>query len=104
VRDASVLTNRYLHVQGRIAGRLVDALAGARTITAAGSTEQEGARVLAPLPELHRHGMGMWRVQTRIAAQEALLVPLLQVAVLAVAGWELVRGRISPGQMLAASQ
>ncbi len=104
LQDASALADRYLHVQGRIAGRLVDALAGARTIAAAGTNEQEKQRVLVPLPELHRHGMGMWRVQTRIAAQEALLVPLLQVAVLAVAGWELARGRISPGQLLAASQ
>lgn len=104
VRDASAVADRYLQIQGSIAGRLVDALAGARTITAAGTTEWERKRVLALLPELHRHGMGMWRVQTRIAAQEALLVPLLEVAVLAVAGWELVRGRISPGQMLAASQ
>jgi ATP-binding cassette subfamily B protein len=46
----------------------------------------------------------MWRVQTRVTVQGALLVPLLEVAVLAVAGWELARGRISPGQMLAASQ
>jgi ATP-binding cassette subfamily B protein len=104
MRDASSLADRYLHVQGSIAGRLVDALGGARTIAAAHTTEQERQRVLAPLPDLHRHGMGMWRVQTRIAAQEALLVPLLQVAVLAVAGWELARGRISPGQVLAASQ
>jgi ATP-binding cassette subfamily B protein len=104
VRDSSALADQYLQVQGTIAGRLVDALAGARTIAAAHTTEQERKRVLAPLPELHRHGMGMWRVQTRIAAQEALLVPLLEVAVLAVAGWELARGRISPGQMLAASQ
>lgn len=104
VRDSSALADRYLEVQGSIAGRLVDALAGARTIAAAHTTEQEGKRVLAPLPDLHRHGMGMWRVQTRIAAQEALLVPVLEVAVLAVAGWELARGRISPGQMLAASQ
>jgi ATP-binding cassette subfamily B protein len=104
VRDSSALADRYLQVQGSIAGRLVDALTGARTIAAAHTTEQERERVLAPLPDLHRHGMGMWRVQTRIAAQEALLVPLLEVAVLAVAGWELARGRISPGQMLAASQ
>lgn len=104
VRDASALADRYLHVQGVIAGRLADALTGARTIAAAGTTEREKRRVLAPLPELHRHGIGMWRVQTRIAAQEALLVPLLEVAVLAVAGWELARGRISPGQLLAASQ
>jgi ATP-binding cassette subfamily B protein len=104
VRDSSVLADRYLQVQGSIAGRLVDALAGARTIAAAHTTEQERKRVLAPLSDLHRHGMGMWRVQTRVTVQGALLVPLLEVAVLAVAGWELARGRISPGQMLAASQ
>ena len=104
VRHSSAQADRYLQAQAGIAGRLVDALAGARTIAAAHTTEQEKQRILTPLPELHRHGMGMWRVRTRIAAQEALLVPLLQIAVLAVAGWALTRGRISPGQLLAASQ
>jgi ATP-binding cassette subfamily B protein len=47
--------------------------------------------------------MGMWRIQTRISAQEALLVPLLEVAVLAVAGLQLARGQLSPGDVLAAS-
>lgn len=102
VRDASELTDRYLRIQGGIATRLVDALAGARTIAAARTTARERRRVLAPLPELSDAGMGMWRVQTRIAAQEALLVPLLVVAVLAVAGMELAGGRISPGEVLAA--
>ena len=102
IRDASELADRYLRVQGNIATRMVDALAGARTITAARTTARERRRVLAPLPELHDAGMGMWRVQTRLAAQEALLVPLLEVAVLAVAGVELARGRISPGEVLAA--
>ncbi|MGH3947350.1 MAG: ABC transporter ATP-binding protein [Pseudonocardiaceae bacterium] len=102
VRDASEPADRYLRVQGSIATRLVDALAGARTIAAARTTARERRRVLAPLPELHCAGMGMWRVQTRIAAQQALLVPLLEVAVLAVAGFELWRGRISPGEVLAA--
>jgi ATP-binding cassette subfamily B protein len=104
VRDASELAERYLHAQGRIAARLVDALAGARSIAAARTTARELRRVLAPLPELHGAGMGTWRVQTRLAAQQALLVPLLQVAVLAVAGIELGRGRISPGAVLAATQ
>ncbi|MDQ3886958.1 MAG: ABC transporter ATP-binding protein/permease, partial [Actinomycetota bacterium] len=103
VRNASELAERYLRLQGRIATRLVDALAGARTITAAQTTARERQRVLAPLPELHHAGMGMWRVQTRIAGQDALLIPLLEVAVLAVAGIELGRGRISPGEVLAAS-
>jgi ATP-binding cassette subfamily B protein len=104
VRDSSELAGRYLRVQGRIAARLVDALAGARTIAAARTTSRERQRVLAPLPELHGAGIGMWRVQTRLAAQQALLVPLLQVAVLAVAGFGLLQGRISPGEVLAATQ
>lgn len=103
VRDSTELAERYLRVQGRIASRLVDALAGARSIAAAHTTDRERRRVLAPLPELHDAGMGMWRVQTRLAAQQALLVPVLQIAVLAVAGIELGRGRISPGQVLAAT-
>ncbi len=104
VRDASELAERYLLAQGSIATRLVDALTGIRSIAAARTTARERRRVLAPLPELHDAGMGMWRVQTRLAAQQALLVPLLQVAVLAVAGIELGRGLISPGQVLAAIQ
>ena len=103
-RDASEQATRYLEVQGTIAGRLVDALAGARTIAAAGTAEREAKRVLDPLPELHRHGMSMWRSQMRITTQDIVLVSLLEVAVLAVAGAQLANGRISPGQMLAAGQ
>lgn len=103
-RDASEMTATYLRVQGRIAGRLVDALSGSRTIAASGTQERETARVLAPLPALHRAGMAMWRAQTRILTQDALLVPLLEVAVLSVAGFELARHRITPGAMLAAGQ
>lgn len=104
VRNAAELAERYLQAQGRIATRLVDALTGARSIAAAQTTARERRRVLAPLPELHSAGMGMWRVQTRLAAQQALLIPVLQVAVLAIAGIELGRGRISPGEVLAATQ
>ena len=103
-RDASDAADRYLEVQGTIAGRLVDALSGARTIAAAGTVDREVGRVLAPVPELHRHGMGMWRAQTKMAAQDALVVPLLEILVLAVAGVQLVRGRLTPGEMLAAGQ
>lgn len=104
VRDASRLSARYLESQGHIASRLVDALGGARTIAAAGTVDREIRRVLAPLPELHRHGVGMWRAVTRVSAQDALLMPLLQVGVLAVAGFRLWQGGITPGEMLAASQ
>lgn len=104
VRDSSGLADDYLRVQGTISTRLLDALAGARTIAAAGTWRRERDRVLAPLPELHRHGMGMWTVQTRLGAQQAVLIPLLEVVVLGVAGVLLARGRITPGEVLAASQ
>jgi ATP-binding cassette subfamily B protein len=94
----------YLTVQGRIAGRLLEALGGLRTIAAAGKLRQEAERVLEPLPELHEHGVGLWRSQMRIVAQNSLLISLLEVAVLSVAGVELAAGRITAGQMLAAGQ
>ena len=103
-RDASQIATSYLSVQGTVARRLVDALAGARTIAAAGTAEREAQRVLAPLPELHRQGVAMWRAQMRLIAQDAVLLGLLELAVLAVAGWLLARGRISPGELIAASQ
>jgi ATP-binding cassette subfamily B protein len=103
-RDASDIAERYLALQGTIAGRLLDALAGARTIAAAGTAEREAQRVLGPLPELHRQGVAMWRAQMRIAAQDAVLVALLEIAVLAVAGVLLARRQISPGELIAASQ
>jgi ATP-binding cassette subfamily B protein len=103
-RDASNVATRYLDVQGQIAGRLVEALAGARTIAAAGTVDREIDRVLRPLPELRRHGLGTWRSQMRLSAQDVLTVSLLEVAVLAVAGAQLARGSITPGEMLAASQ
>jgi len=103
-RDASDRATSYLDTQGTIASRLVDALSGVRTIAAAGTQDREVERILRPLPELHRHGIGMWRAQTRIAAQDAVLVSLLEVAVLAVAGALLAAHRITPGEMLAASQ
>jgi len=102
-KDASELTENYLETQGVIAGRLGRAIAGARTIAAAGTTSRETGRVLAPLPELHRHGTGMWHAQTRITTQDLLLMSLLEVAVLAVAGLQLSRGLISAGDLLAAS-
>lgn len=103
-RDASAVASRYLAVQGTIATRLVDALAGVRTIAVAGTIGRERQRVLSPLPDLHREGVAMWRAQMRITAQDVVLVSLLEIAVLSVAGILLVDGRISAGQMLAAGQ
>lgn len=104
VRDASDMAAGYLDAQARIAGRLVDAVEGGRTVAAAGTAGLEARRVLEPLPELRRFGMGTWRAQVRLVAQDALLLPLLEVVVLAVAGAELSAGRMTAGEVLAASQ
>ena len=103
-RDVSGISVRYQRAQGAIAARLVDALAGARTIAAAGTCDQEAARVLVPLAEMRVHGRAFWRIQARAAAQGSVVVPLLQIIVLGVAGLELAAHRISPGELLAASQ
>jgi ATP-binding cassette subfamily B protein len=101
---ASDHVERYLDVQGRIAARLSDAMSGARTIAAAGTVDQESKRVLTLLPELRRHGLGTWGAQRTLGTQDALVVPLLEVAVLAVAGVELAHGRLTVGQFMAAGQ
>jgi len=103
-RTAQTVIAPYLAEQGKIAGRLVETLGGVRTIVASGKLEQEAERVLEPLPDLHRHGLGIWRAQMRTVAQSGLLVSLLEIAVLSVAGIELARGRITAGQLVAAAQ
>jgi ATP-binding cassette subfamily B protein len=102
-RTSEVVT-RYQRTQGRIAARLAEALAGARTIAAAGSVEREEQRVLAPLRDLRDHGEQTWRVLSRSSAQAAVVGPVVLVAVLAAGGLALVAGRISPGDLFAASR
>jgi ATP-binding cassette subfamily B protein len=102
-RTADVATG-YQTVQGRLAARLAESLAGARTIAAAGTIEPEQRRVLAPLPELAAHGARIWQVLARTSGQAAVVGPVVLVAVLAVGGLALVEGRISPGELFAASR
>lgn len=104
VRDSSEVSASYGRAQGAIAARLLDALAGARTIAAAGTQSRERARILAPLPLLREHGYATWRVQARAAAQATAIAPALQVIVVAVAGLELARHRITMGDLVAATQ
>ncbi|WUH93749.1 ABC transporter ATP-binding protein/permease [Streptomyces sp. NBC_00433] len=103
-RASSDCVTAYQTAQGRIATLLMEALGGARTIAAAGTEERENTRVLAPLPELAAQGRRMWRVQGRATAQAAVLVPLLQITVLAVGGVRLSTGALSVGDLLAASR
>ncbi|WP_344174394.1 ABC transporter ATP-binding protein [Pilimelia columellifera] len=103
-RRSTEVLSAYQRVQGEIAGRLAEALAGSRTIAAAGTRRREQRRVIAPLPELHRQGRQTWRMLSRAAAHTALLGPLTQLAVLATAGLALAQGRITAGELFAASQ
>jgi ATP-binding cassette, subfamily B, bacterial len=104
VRGNTETIRRYLHSQGQIAARLVDGLSGARTIAAAGSIERERERILQPLPELREHGVQMWRNQVRMTGQAAVIGPLLQLSVVGVAGFGVVAGRITVGELYAASR
>ncbi|MFD0355495.1 ATP-binding cassette domain-containing protein [Streptomyces sp. NPDC127110] len=98
--DASV--GRYQQVQLTLAGRLAEALAGARTIAAAGTAGREAARILAPLPELGREGRRMWRIYGGTAARTGALMPLLLYVVLGVGGLRLAAGALGVGGLLAA--
>ncbi|MET7278013.1 ABC transporter ATP-binding protein [Kribbella sp. NPDC005582] len=94
----------YQETQGRIAARLSESLTGIRTIAAAGTTAREEQRILGLLPELHKQGVVTWRILARSGAQAAVVGPLVLVAVLAVGGLQLVAGRITAGELFAASQ
>ncbi|MFG2339913.1 ATP-binding cassette domain-containing protein [Streptomyces yangpuensis] len=100
-RDTLTSVARYQQVQLATAGRLVEALSGARTIAAAGTADRERARILARLPELGVEGRRMWQVYGGTTARSAALMPLLLYAVLAVAGVRLAAGAIGVGELLA---
>ncbi|NEB06298.1 ABC transporter ATP-binding protein [Streptomyces sp. SID13726] len=103
-RDTRECVTRYQEVQGRIAQALSEAVAGHRTIRAAGTADRETARILRPLPELSEAGHRMWHVQGRASGQSVAVAPLLQLGVLAVAGVLLARHRVTVGEVLAASR
>lgn len=102
-RTADVVTG-YQHVQGRLAALLTEALAGSRTIAAAGTLARETDRILTPLPDLHRHGRATWEVLSRSVAQAGVAGPAVLVVVLIAGGLALTAGRISPGELFAAGQ
>lgn len=104
VVDTADAATRYQRAQSAIAARLTEALTGARTIAAAGTAGREAGRVLEPLAELGRHGTRTWQATGLAAAQGVLVAPLLQVAVIAVAGMALAAGRLTPGALIAALQ
>ncbi|MEV4823315.1 ABC transporter ATP-binding protein [Micromonospora sp. NPDC049274] len=102
VVDASAVTAGYQRVLGAIAGRLLESLGGARTIAAAATTRSEEDRVLADLPELGRHGARGWDLLARASARTSAVAPLLHLSVVAVGGYALTAGWLTPGQLVAA--
>ncbi|GGK78692.1 ABC transporter ATP-binding protein [Planomonospora parontospora subsp. parontospora] len=104
LRVSTTLAGDYQEAQGDIAARLIDALAGARTIAAAGTHAEEKARVLAPLPRLRAHAMEMWRTNARAGVQAGVVVPLLEVAVLGVGGFRLAAGDLTAGELYSAAR
>ncbi|WP_410656860.1 ABC transporter ATP-binding protein [Amycolatopsis sp. lyj-112] len=91
----------YQQVSGELAERMVDAVAGLRTIAASGTADREAERVLRPLPKLSLAGRGMWRTQARMVWRSGLLLPAVELAVLAAAGFGVMEGRLTVGQVLA---
>jgi ATP-binding cassette subfamily B protein len=98
------LTGRYQRTQAALAANLAEALAGSRTIAAAGTSAAERARILRPLPDLRGYGTATWHAVARAAGQAAVVVPVVQIAVIATGGIALAAGRISAGELFAASR
>ena len=92
----------YQRQLGVIAARLTDALAGARTIHACGNRGLETERVLAPLPEVSRVGFAVWRAQCALVWRTALLLAVVELAVVGLVGARVAGGSLTPGQFLAA--
>ncbi|MFJ5260156.1 ABC transporter ATP-binding protein [Streptomyces sp. NPDC088387] len=103
VGGATAAQTDYMRAQSALSARLLSALAGARSIRAAGTVRAETNRVLDPLPALAGAGMALWNLQRGTVWQLKLLIPLTQVLVLAVAGLGVASGRTGPAQLLAIS-
>ncbi|MFI5583773.1 ABC transporter ATP-binding protein [Amycolatopsis sp. NPDC051758] len=91
----------YQRVSGELAARMVDAVAGLRTIAASGTADREAERVLRPLPKLGMAGLGIWRTQARMVWRAGLLTPAVEISVLAAAGFGVLAGRLSVGDVVA---
>ncbi|MPZ65294.1 MAG: ATP-binding cassette domain-containing protein [Pseudonocardiaceae bacterium] len=111
---AVLLARRFLHQTaghalhyqrsaGQLSGLLTDAAAGLRTIAACNSADRETSRVLAPLPQLAMAGRALWRSQSGLAWRAGLVIPAVELGVLAAAGDRLARGELTVGQLLAAA-
>ncbi|GGM63142.1 ABC transporter ATP-binding protein [Longimycelium tulufanense] len=93
----------YQRVVGELSARLLDAVGGLRTIQGAGLAEREADRVLRPLPRLAAAGHALWLAQAALAWRAGLLLPAVEVAVLAAAGLGVAMDRIGVGDVVAAA-
>ena len=101
LRRLSADQSTYLAAQSDVAGRLFAALAGSRTIRAAGTAEPEIARVLQPLGGLSAAGFRLWNAQRTLTFRVRLALAVVQIATLSVAGLAVGSGRLSPGDLVA---
>lgn len=104
LRQSVDLVRRYQEIQAGIAARLADALAGVRTIRAAGTTDREIRRVLTDLPQLNEVGRATWRFQRTALWRVGLLIPITEVLVVAAAGLAVAAGQLpAPGLLAVAT-
>ncbi|MCS0635692.1 ABC transporter ATP-binding protein/permease [Streptomyces sp. LP05-1] len=106
-RSSTESVSRYQRVQSAMAGRLLETLAGAHTVAAAGTAARERHRILTGppgLPELAAEGRAMWLVYGRAVAHSGVLMPVLVCVVLAVGGIRLAQGALGVGELVAASR
>jgi ATP-binding cassette subfamily B protein len=103
VRESSRLVTGYQETLNVIASRLIDALAGIRTIRASGTTGYEVNRITQPLTRLGELGQALWHRQAQAQWRVGLLVPGMMLAVLALTGYGVLNWHLPAGQLLAAT-
>lgn len=89
--------------QAEIATRMMDSIRGLRTIRASGTVELEINRALASSGELRDISLRIWDAQRALVWQTAIIAPLLIIIVQVVAGYRLIAGHLSAGELLAVS-
>lgn len=100
-RHVSTNTGDYQSAFADLVTRFGDAVGGAKTIRATGTAHRETERVLAVVPSLNAAGMRFWHIQRTAVWRSGLVMPLLQVMVLALAAQGVMAGRITVGELLA---
>ncbi|MET1071112.1 MAG: ABC transporter ATP-binding protein [Umezawaea sp.] len=100
-RQVSSNTEDYQEAFADLSTRFGDAVTGARTIRASGTSDREADRVLDVLPRLSAAGARFWQIQRTAVWRSGIVMPVLQVMVLSVASLRLMSGHLSVGELLA---